>query len=88
VPTEQPLLFGEISASFYGWRVPRGRRDGFLRSYSWFCEPEPLLFLLGGSSVVLARLGGSRSGSATSGKVVVPGVEAGPLDLLNYTHNT
>jgi hypothetical protein len=42
--------------------VPRGRRGGSLRSCTRFSGPDPLVFLPGGSSVVLAGLGGLRSG--------------------------
>jgi hypothetical protein len=29
IPTELPLLFGEVSANFCGWKVLRGQRNGF-----------------------------------------------------------
>jgi hypothetical protein len=44
IPTERPPLVGEVTASFCGWRVPRGQRDGSLRPYSRFSRQEPLLF--------------------------------------------
>jgi hypothetical protein len=53
IPTERPPLVGEVSANFCGWVVPRGQRDGSLRSYSRFSRPEPLLFLPSSTSVVL-----------------------------------
>jgi hypothetical protein len=43
IPTERPPLVGEVTANFYGQRVPRGR-DGSLRPYSRFSRQEPLLF--------------------------------------------
>jgi hypothetical protein len=44
IPTERPPLVGEVIANFFGWRVPRGQRDGSLRPYSRFSKQEPLLF--------------------------------------------
>jgi hypothetical protein len=44
IPTEQPQLVGEVIANLCGYRVPRGQRDGSLRSYSRFSRQEPLLF--------------------------------------------
>jgi hypothetical protein len=44
IPTERPPLVGKVIANFYGWRVPRGQRDGYLRPYSRFSRQEPLLF--------------------------------------------
>jgi hypothetical protein len=44
IPTERPLLVGEVIANFCGWRVPRGQRDGSLRPYSRFYRQQPLLF--------------------------------------------
>jgi hypothetical protein len=58
IPTERPPLVGEVSANFCGRRMPRGQRDGYLRLYSQFSRPEPLLFLPSSSSTVLTRLSG------------------------------
>jgi hypothetical protein len=63
---------------------------------SWFSGPELLLFLPGGSSVVLAGLGGPRSGPATSWKVwwcqesSLGALATRPQTskTLNDTHNT
>jgi hypothetical protein len=44
IPTEQPPLVGEAIANFCGEGVPRGQRDGSLRSYSRIYRQEPLLF--------------------------------------------
>jgi hypothetical protein len=60
IPTERPPLVGEVSANLCGQRVPRGKRYGSLRSYSWFSRPEPLLFLSSSSSIALTRLSGPR----------------------------
>jgi hypothetical protein len=61
ISTERPPLVDEVSANFWGKKVPRGQRDGSLRPYSLLSRPEPLLFLSGSSSVVLTRLSGPRS---------------------------
>jgi hypothetical protein len=45
IPTERAPLVGEVSASFCGYRLPRGLHDGSLRPYSRFPRPEPLLSL-------------------------------------------
>jgi hypothetical protein len=45
--------------------VPRGQRDGSLRPYLGISRPEPLLFLLSSSSVVLTRLNGSHTHTHT-----------------------
>jgi hypothetical protein len=37
---------GEVTANFCWWRVTCGQRDGFLRPYSRFSRPEPLLYML------------------------------------------
>jgi hypothetical protein len=42
--TERLPLVGEVIANFCGERVPRGQRDGSLRSYSRFSRQEPILF--------------------------------------------
>jgi hypothetical protein len=63
IPSWRPPLFGEMSARFCGWRVPHVRRGGSLRPCTRFSGPEPLVFLPGGSSVVLAGLGGPVSDS-------------------------
>jgi hypothetical protein len=39
IPTERPPLVGEVIANFWGWKVPRGQRDGSLRPYSRFSRP-------------------------------------------------
>jgi hypothetical protein len=44
LPTERLPLVGEVSANLFGYRVPRGQRDGSLRSYSRLPRPEQLLF--------------------------------------------
>jgi hypothetical protein len=44
IPTERPPLVGEVIANFCGKRVPRGRRDGYLRPYSRISRQETLLF--------------------------------------------
>jgi hypothetical protein len=44
IPTEWPPLVGEVITNFYGYRVPRGQRDGSLLPYSRFSRHEPLLF--------------------------------------------
>jgi hypothetical protein len=44
IPTEPPLLVGEVIANFCGYKVPRGQRDGSLRPYSRFSRQEALLF--------------------------------------------
>jgi hypothetical protein len=49
--------------------VPRGQLDGYLRQYSRFSRPEPLLFLPSSSSVVLTRLSGPRSRPTGSQKI-------------------
>jgi hypothetical protein len=41
--------------------VPRGQRDGSLRTCSRLSRLEPLLFLSSSSSIVLTRLSGPRS---------------------------
>jgi hypothetical protein len=46
IPTERPLLVGEVIANFCGYRVPRGQRDGSQRPCSRFPRQEPLLFYL------------------------------------------
>jgi hypothetical protein len=40
--------------------VPRGRRDGSLRSYSQVSRSEPLFFIPSSSSIALTRLSGLR----------------------------
>jgi hypothetical protein len=50
---ERPPLVGEVSASFFGKRVPRDHRDGSLWPYSRLSRPESLLFLPSSSSVLL-----------------------------------
>jgi hypothetical protein len=69
IPTEQPPLVGEVSANFWGSRMPRGQRDGSLRPYSRFYRPEPQPFLSSSSSIVLTRLSGPRSRPTTSQKI-------------------
>jgi hypothetical protein len=56
IPTERQPHVSEVSANFCGLRMPRGKGDGSLRSYSRFSRPEPLLFLLSSSSIGLTRL--------------------------------
>jgi hypothetical protein len=62
IPTEQPPLFGEVSANFCGLRVPRGQRDGSLGCILGFLDRSS-------SSVVLTRLSGPCSRSTTSQKI-------------------
>jgi hypothetical protein len=69
IPTERPPLVGEISANFYGQRVPRGQRDGSLRPHFRLSRPEPLLFLASSSLIVLSRLSGLSSRPTTSRKI-------------------
>jgi hypothetical protein len=62
--------------------VSRGQHIGSPRLYFWFCRPEPLLFLLISSSIVLTGLSGPRSRLTTSQKIWYrrePNL--GPLDL-------
>jgi hypothetical protein len=40
IPTERPPLVGEVSANFYGQRVPCGQRDGSLRPFSRISRTE------------------------------------------------
>jgi hypothetical protein len=69
IPTELPTLIGEISANFCGYRVPRCRRDGSLRTYSRISRLEPLLFLPSSCSIVLTRLSEPRSRPTTCQKI-------------------
>jgi hypothetical protein len=69
IPTERHPLVGVVSSNLSGERVQRCQRDGSLRPYSRLSRQEPLLFLQSGSSVVLTRLSGLRSGSTTSQKI-------------------
>jgi hypothetical protein len=66
---ERPPFVNEVSANFFGSRVLRGQRDGFLLPYSRLSRPEPLLFLPSSSSIVLKRLSGPRSRPTTSQKI-------------------
>jgi hypothetical protein len=61
----------EVSANFYGNRVERGQRDGFLRQYARLSRPEPLLFLpsTSSSSIVLTGLSGLHSRPTISQKI-------------------
>jgi hypothetical protein len=45
IPTERPLLVGEVTDKFCRWWVPYGQHDRSLRPYSQTFRPEPLLFL-------------------------------------------
>jgi hypothetical protein len=49
--------------------VPRVQRDGSLRPYSRHSRPEPLLFLLSISWIVLTRLSGPSTRPTTSQKI-------------------
>jgi hypothetical protein len=40
MPTERPLLVGEVSANVCGYKVPRGQRDVSLRPFSQLSRPE------------------------------------------------
>jgi hypothetical protein len=53
IPTGRPPLVGEVNAKFFGYRLSRGQRDGFLWPYSRLSRLEPLLFLPSSSSIVL-----------------------------------
>jgi hypothetical protein len=69
VPIERPLLVGEVSTNFCGWRVSRGQHNGSPRPYSWISRLELLLFLPSSSSIVLTRLSGPCSRPTTSQKI-------------------
>jgi hypothetical protein len=69
IQTERPPLVGEVIANFCGWRMSCCQCDGFLRPYSRFPRPEPLLYLSSSSSIVLTRLSGLRSRPTTSQKI-------------------
>jgi hypothetical protein len=69
MPTERPPLVDEVSANFFGWKVPRGQRDGSLWPYSRFSRLELLLFVSSSSSIVLTRLSGPRFRPTTSQKI-------------------
>jgi hypothetical protein len=43
-PTERPPLVGGRRVNFWGYRVPCGQRDGYLRPYSTLSRQETLLF--------------------------------------------
>jgi hypothetical protein len=58
-------LVSEVSAKFCGQTVPRGQRDGSLRSYSRLFRRQTLLFLPSSSSFVMTRLSGPRSRPTT-----------------------
>jgi hypothetical protein len=77
-------LIGEVSANVWGYRLPRGQRDGSLRPYSRFSRPEPLLFLSSSPSIVLTRLSGPRSRPNTPQKsnphLWICSAELWPLD--------
>jgi hypothetical protein len=66
IPTERPPLVDEVSANFFEYRVSRGQRNGSPRPCSRFSIPEPLLFLLSSSSIVLPMLSWPRSRPTTS----------------------
>jgi hypothetical protein len=69
IPNEPPPLVGEVTANFYGQRVPCGQGDWSLRTYSWISRPEPLLYIPSSSSVVLTRLSGPRPRPTASQKI-------------------
>jgi hypothetical protein len=58
IPTERPLLVGEVSANFCWQRVPRGQSNGSQQSYSRLSRLELLPFLSSSSSILLTRLNG------------------------------
>jgi hypothetical protein len=62
-------LSAKLVPTFTDIGVSSGQRGGSLRAYSLFSRPEPLIFLLSSSSVVLARLSGPRSRPTTSQKI-------------------
>jgi hypothetical protein len=69
IPTERPPLVDEVSTNFWGYRVPRGQRNGYPRPFSRISRPETLLFLPSSSSVVLTRLSEPRSRLTTPQKI-------------------
>jgi hypothetical protein len=69
IATERPRLVGEVSASFWGYKVLHGHRGRSLRPYSLLYRPEPLLFLSRSSSIVLMRRSRPHSGPTTSQKI-------------------
>jgi hypothetical protein len=83
IPTERHPFVSEVSANVWGYRVPRGQRDGSLRPYSRLSRPEPLLFLSSSSSVVPTRLSGPhfRQIHYNSENLEALGIERGPLHL-------
>jgi hypothetical protein len=62
-------LSAKLVPTFANRGRPRGYRDGSLRPYSRISRPEPLLFLLSISSVVLTRLSGPSSRPTASQKI-------------------
>jgi hypothetical protein len=80
IPTERPPLVGEVIANLYGWRMPRGQRDGSLRPYSGFSRQEPLLFYQVAPHLY-SRGWVDPVPDPTTFFLVVPGIEPGPPDL-------
>jgi hypothetical protein len=59
--------------------VPCGQRDGFVRPYSLFSKPEPLLFLSSSSSIEVEWT--PFQTHYFSENLVALGIEHGPKDL-------
>jgi hypothetical protein len=80
--TDRPPLVGEVSANFCGLTVPRGQRDGSLRTYSRVSRLKLLLFLPSSSSVVLNDDEWIPfQAHYLSERLVAPGIEPGPLEM-------
>jgi hypothetical protein len=79
IPTQRPPLAGEISATFCGWRVSRGQRDGSLRPYYRFSRPDFFFqWLLNCTDEAQWT---PFQTHYLSGNLVALGIEPGPLDL-------
>jgi hypothetical protein len=78
IPTERPLLVGEVNAKFCGYRVSRGQRNESPRPLG----PEPLLSHSSSSLAILTSLSASRSRPTTCQKMWQRRESnPGPLDL-------
>jgi hypothetical protein len=71
IPTEQPLLVGEVSTNFKDRGCHVVSATDFYGRILHFSRPESLLFLPSSSSVVLMRLSGPRSRPTTTKKIRV-----------------
>jgi hypothetical protein len=80
IPTERLPLVGEVIANVCGYRVPRGQRDGSLRSYSRFSRQEPLLFYQVAPQL-WSRGWVDPVPDPLLFFLLVPEIEPGPLDL-------